>query len=95
VMRLERVQRPIRIGQHVNPSLGGDENGHVRGSVAGLDSAFSSIQDLHRVVYESAHNSLIEATSRCLNLFRALVLLTPLARDPAANFVALAVRLFG
>ncbi len=49
-MRLERIERPIRIGHHVNPTLGSDQNGHVRGSVAGLDSAFGSIQDLHRVV---------------------------------------------
>ena len=50
VVRLEGVQRPIRIGHHANPSLGGDENGHVRGSVAGLDSALRGFQDLRGVV---------------------------------------------
>jgi hypothetical protein len=49
-MGLQGIQRPIGIGQHVNPSLGGDENGHVRGSVAALDSALGSVQDLHGVV---------------------------------------------
>ena len=50
VVRLEGIQRPIGIGHHANPTLGGDENGHVRGSVAGLDSAFGGIQDLRGVV---------------------------------------------
>ena len=77
MLRLERIERPIRIGHHVNPPFRGDEDGHVRGSVAGLGSAFSSIQNLHRVVYESAHNSLIEAANRRLNLFETLVPLRP------------------
>jgi hypothetical protein len=50
VVQLKGIQRPIGIGHHMNPPLGGDENGHVRGSVAGLDSAFSSFQDLRGVV---------------------------------------------
>lgn len=57
----------------MDPSLGRDENGHIRGSVTGFDSAFGSIQDLDRVVYEPAHNSLIAAWKAGLNLFRALV----------------------
>ena len=50
VVRLERIQRPVGIGQHANPTLGGDENGHVRGSVAGLDRAFGGFQDARGVV---------------------------------------------
>jgi len=49
VVRLQGIERPIGIGQHVNPALG-DENGHIRGSVAGLDGAFGSFQDLRGVV---------------------------------------------
>ena len=50
VVRLQGFQRPVGIGQHTNPTLGGDENGHVRGGVAGLDSAFSGFQDPRSVV---------------------------------------------
>jgi hypothetical protein len=50
VVRLERIQWPVGIGQHANPTLGGDENGHVRGSVAGLDRAFGGFQDARGVV---------------------------------------------
>jgi hypothetical protein len=50
VVQLERIQRPIGIGHHADRALGGDENGHVRGSVAGLDSTFGGVQDLRGVV---------------------------------------------
>ena len=35
--------------------------------MAGLDSAFGGFQQLHRVVYESAHKSLIEKEGLGLN----------------------------
>ncbi len=50
VMQLERIQRPVGIGHHANLSFSGNENGHVRGSVAGLNSALGGFQDLRGVV---------------------------------------------
>ena len=67
-MQLERFERPIRVGNHPNP-LRGHQYGHLRGSVPGFSSAFRSIQNLHRVVYELAHKSLIGASRRTLKLY--------------------------
>jgi hypothetical protein len=68
MVQLQRFERPIRIGNHSNP-LRGHQDSHIRGSVPGFTSAFGSIEDLHRVVYEPAHKSLIGASRRTLKLF--------------------------
>ena len=68
VVHLQRIERPIRIGHHPDASLFRDQNRHVRGGVACLDHAFSSFEQLHRVIHKSAHNLLIAMERRSLNL---------------------------
>ncbi len=58
VVQLQGFQWPVGIGHHANP-LRGHEDGHVRGSVAGLHNVFGGVENLDRVVYKPAHNSLI------------------------------------
>lgn len=69
MVKLQSVQRPIGIGQHVDSPLRGDQDGEIRRSVAGLDRVFSSFEQLHRVVHELAHNLLIETEAHSLRIF--------------------------
>ena len=74
MVRLEGIERPIGIGHHANPSLGGDKNGHVRGSVAGLGQRFRQHPGSARRCLGIGSQFPYRGGGRCLKLFRALVL---------------------
>jgi hypothetical protein len=82
MMCLEGIQRPIGISDHSNPSLSADQDSHVRRSVAGLHCVFRRIEDLNGVVYEPAHEFLIGAGERSLNVFYRAVTLSGSAASP-------------
>jgi hypothetical protein len=55
----QRVQRPIRIGQHMNPAVLGDKDGHFRTRLAVGGRGGGGIQQGLGVLGESAHTLLI------------------------------------
>jgi hypothetical protein len=69
MMCLERIERPIGIGHHSNPSLSADQDGHFGRCVARSRRIFRRIEDLNGVVYESAHDFLIGTEQATLNVF--------------------------
>jgi len=79
VMQLQRIERPIRVGNHSDAAFVRDQNGQVGGDVAGLHSAFRGFHQLHRVVYKSTHNLLIVKAAKSLNLIWARPGLFPYA----------------
>ena len=44
-MQNERIERPVRIGEHVNPAILTDENGHFRASLAPGRGGLGGVED--------------------------------------------------
>src|SRR5258708_33005133 len=57
VMALQRIERPVGIGDHADPALGPEENGEMRGRVSGLRRGLGSVHQLRGVFNKAAHNS--------------------------------------
>ena len=66
---LERIQGPIGIGHHSDPSLSANQDGHLGRLVAGSGGIFRCIEDLRRVVHEPAHKILIGTLEASLKIF--------------------------
>ena len=58
VMSLEGGERPVRVGQHVDAALGGDQDGDI-GRVRRFRSSFRRFQDRLGVIEKSSHSELI------------------------------------
>ena len=66
-MRLKIVERPIAIGNHVNPALRADQNGNIRRLVSRPQGRIRRFKYLGGVVEEPAHNSLIAPVGKCVS----------------------------
>ncbi len=71
-MRLERFQRPVRAGHHVNPSIAVDQNRQIRGREFRTLCLLCGVEDLGGVFFEQAHTGLIEPLSQSLREFAYL-----------------------
>ncbi len=63
VMQDQRVERPIRIGEHVNRAILTDKNGHLRAGLALGRRGFGSVED-GLGLFGEAHSFLIAKSGR-------------------------------
>jgi len=56
----ERFQRPVGVGKHADRAIRPNQDGHFQTLLAMSGRGFGCLQDLARVIYEQAHETLIE-----------------------------------